>query len=161
MSAPRIKESPLGTIYIFPDNPITLARPRFANGVVYDSQKKLRKQWQQALTVLKSQSKDPYYIHEPLSLSLILLFAIPRGYSKRQRLEHLGRPYKATPDASNCQKWVEDVAEGILYENDKAIVETNVIKLYAPHGVTAFRVTPYNADKVSPSVFEFIADYKP
>ena len=161
MSAPRIKESPLGTIYIFPDNPITLARPRFANGHAYDSQKKLRNQWQQALRILKSQTLDPYYESTPLSLSLILLFDIPRSYSKKLRMEILGKPYKATPDLSNCQKWVEDVAEGILYENDKIIVETNVIKLYAPHAATAFRVTPYKADRVSPSVFQFIAEYKP
>lgn len=161
MSAPRIKESPLGTIYIFPDHPITLARPRFANGHAYDSQKKLRLQWQQALSLLRTQSKDPYYIEQPLSLSLVLLFALPKRLSRQRKMDLIGKPHTNVPDASNCQKWVEDVAEGILYANDKCIVETNVIKLYAPHAVTAFRVTPYNPDRISPSIFQFVAEYKP
>lgn len=61
-------------------------------------------------------------------------YEITKSYSKQKKADARAgkiRP-KKKPDVDNVSKSVHDAMEGIVYENDKQIVESLIIKNYAP-----------------------------
>lgn len=105
-------------IYIIPDQPIPLARPRFSKyGThVWDSQQ-AEKNW--VATYLRFLRKE-----EPLEGPLKLSFEFNMKHAKKKGY-HMGRP-----DIDNLVKFYMDCLNGILYEDDKQVVSLVATKVY-------------------------------
>lgn len=80
----------------------------------------------------------------PLELKLQLFLGIPKGYSKK-RAEACRRGLEVptkTPDWDNCAKAVCDAFNGIVWEDDKQVVDAHVTKRYADAPCIVAIVTP-------------------
>ena len=107
-------------------NPISLNRPRFSLGKIYDSQK------QEKLLVgliLKSQLISSLVGN--LSMDIKFYFPISRAVSHKKQKELRGTFRGVRPDLSNCIKFYEDVMQNVgIYKDDAQIVEITSQKLY-------------------------------
>lgn len=113
-------------LYCIPGDPLPLARARYGNGRVYDSQKQLKVHWG---IVLQHQHQDREFYKGALSLEVTFYFKYPKStankYIKQSIIHH-----HVKPDLSNLIKFIEDVAQGILYQNDSRISVIQAQKLY-------------------------------
>lgn len=69
----------------------------------------------------------------PIALSLVVLHAIPKSWSKRKQdaaLQGTERP-TTKPDADNVAKAVADACNGIVWVDDAQVVELRVSKRYS------------------------------
>ncbi len=122
-------------IYYLHGRPRPLARPRFAHGVVYDSQKDQK----------KIDSTDIYYqngslkMHEgPVELIVEFIFKIPESYSKAKQAQLLGQPCINNIDLDNLIKFIADVCIGVLYTDDKIITTIQAAKIWGSKNMTQF-----------------------
>jgi Holliday junction resolvase RusA-like endonuclease len=99
--------------YILTGNPVPLYRPRFSRDHVFDSQKEIK--LVMGITIRKQ--------HENLPMFTGPLQAVMRFYMKPPKRNRCfsGRWHTIRPDLSNMLKMIEDVAQGIAYEDDKSI----------------------------------------
>ena len=111
--------------------PLPLARPRFAKGIVYDSQVKDKEEraWD-----LKMQMGRMPMFEKPMRMSLEFGMRIPKC-SQKKLMELVSSPHSKRPDLSNLIKFVEDVALGVLYKDDSIVAEIIARKFYT--------LTPY------------------
>ncbi len=78
----------------------------------------------------------------PLELDLDFYMPIPKSTSKKKKalmLEGALRPI-TTPDRDNLQKFISDVLQGVLYENDSTIVGGYSRKWYGLEPKTVIRL---------------------
>ncbi len=75
-------------------------------------------------------SGDP--LEGPLSLEVVIVYAIPSGWSKKRRREALSGLIEPTkkPDGANVRKVIEDGMEGVVYKNDKQVTQYRDVKKY-------------------------------
>lgn len=108
--------------YIIPGQPIPLSRPRFSNNHVWDCQKGEKNH---TATYLR-------FMHngEPLIGSLRLCIDFHMKHAKKKGF-HTSRP-----DIDNLVKFYMDVANGILYEDDKQVVRLEATKVYSTEPFT-------------------------
>lgn len=125
-------------IYQLLGTPIALARPRFARGIVYDSQKveKLR----DFLSIKFQHGKEPLFM-EAISLEVTFFFEPPKSATKKIRERLINKPYDKKIDLDNLLKYIADVCIGVLYTDDKIITSINAQKLYGPISKTVFSIT--------------------
>ena len=69
----------------------------------------------------------------PVALSLVVLHAIPKSWSKRRQDAALAGTERPTtkPDADNVAKAVADACNGIVWVDDAQVVELHVSKRYS------------------------------
>jgi Holliday junction resolvase RusA-like endonuclease len=118
--------------YIFPGDPVSLSRPRFGNGRVYHLQADLKRRYS---IDLQRQHGDMELYTGPLNLMVEFYFPIPKR-SKYAKVWHVFKP-----DITNCIKWVEDVANGIIYHDDCLIAAVQATKKYDKVARTEFEIT--------------------
>lgn len=121
--------------YIIPGDPIALARCRFGNDRVWDSQKQLKTYW--GIHLHNQHFRRPFY-QGPLHIDVIFYMRIPRNPKKNQK------PYcwhTKTPDLSNLIKFIEDVGTGILYHDDRIIASMHARKQYDDNERTELIIT--------------------
>jgi len=124
--------------------PIPLQRARaFSQGghiKLYDSQKKekAQMQWRARLEY----REDP--LPMPLILYLTYCMPIPKGTSKiRTRAMLYGDLLPAKkPDLDNLIKMTNDFLNGLLYEDDRQIVEIHAKKIYSDIPRTIIKAIP-------------------
>ncbi len=124
--------------------PIPLARPRLTRHGVYDSQKI---QKENVAVELKLQHDGQPKWHGPVHLH-ITFFMLNLGSQKKQKSRELLHHY-SRPDLSNLIKFVEDAAQGVLFEDDCIISTITANKLYARAGAepfTSFYITAYERE---------------
>ncbi len=73
-------------------------------------------------------------LHGPLHLRTKFSF-----YTEDQALH--GRPYPDVPDLSNLVKFVEDVATGILYDDDALVTLITATKVWSEASCTEFIIS--------------------
>lgn len=112
--------------YIIIGDPVPLARPRFCKGHVFDSQKMNK---MVASNSIMYQHKNRLHFTGPLHLQVTFFMALPRCSKKKQELL-LGTFHKARPDFSNLLKFIEDVAQDVLYDDDCIISSVCGSKIY-------------------------------
>ena len=81
----------------------------------------------------KSTAKGVRFGNQPLEISIIANFAIPKSKNKKTKalmLENKIQPTKK-PDTDNIAKIICDALNKIAYKDDSQIVKLNVIKRYA------------------------------
>ena len=118
--------------YVIPGAPVPLMRPRFTAGQrPWDAQKKIKAS---AAIVIASQHRGRAFFDGPVSLDITFYFSTSRG-------NLVGKHHYYKPDLSNLIKFVEDVAEAILYGNDCIIASIIAKKLYDYEARTEFIIT--------------------
>ncbi len=126
--------------YLIPGDPIPLARPRMGQGRVWDSQKQIK-----AVTTITIQSQHDNLPLFHGSIGLDIVFHMPiRNYSKKRLLELIGTYHSIKPDLDNMVKYICDVSNGVLYEDDCIIASIRASKVYSDNPRTEF--TLYNLD---------------
>jgi Holliday junction resolvase RusA-like endonuclease len=126
--------SPRSESYTIPGNPIALARARYSEHRVYDSQKQLKLIIGIQL-VNQHNNKPPF--SGPISLNVRFYLPLPKRYSTTLP----GSYHLYRPDLSNLIKLVEDVATGIIYKDDCIIAQIQSIKLYDRNPRTELTIT--------------------
>ena len=116
--------------------PLSRARIGFGARHMYDSQKDAKRAF--AIHIQNQHGRDPFF-QGPLHLDITFYMKMPKVKkrnlpSKRYQYHY----YKA--DLSNLIKFVEDVSEKILYENDCQIAYITARKIYHDIPRTEFTV---------------------
>lgn len=120
-------------MFIIPFKPVAKERPRFS--------KKSGKTYTPANTehfeklvaeCYKARGERSYMHGEPLFVSMVFYFAIPKSYSKKRREAILeGREqYTKRPDLDNLVKSILDGLNGVAYEDDRQVVGHAAFKKY-------------------------------
>jgi len=78
----------------------------------------------------------------PLRVIVAASFAIPRSWSKRKRLDALVGTLRPTvkPDLDNLLKCL-DALNGVVFDDDKQVVDATVLKTYADRPELTVQVT--------------------
>lgn len=124
--------------YIIYGDPIPLARPRFKNQTVYDSQSELKLI---ASINLASQHGNNSPYDRPLHLETNFFMRIPRKYLRR-KLDF--RPHQVRPDLDNLLKWVCDILQKAeIVKDDKLIWSMHATKQYDTEPRTEIIITEF------------------
>lgn len=126
-------------VYILTGDPIPLARARHGQRRVYDSQKPVKLI---AGISLRNQHEGLPLFTQPLRLDAHFYFKIPMRLSgaKKDKLE--GTPYASRPDLDNCIKFILDVSNMVLFEDDACVTCIIAHKLYGAEPRVEFTLTP-------------------
>lgn len=118
--------------FIIHGNPIPKLRPRFGDGRCYDAQKQ-----QKLIAGITLQSQhNGIFFSGPLKMKID--FFLPFGQSRKISLD--GKFHIFTPDLSNLVKFIEDVANGILYKDDCIIASLIAAKWFSKNPRTEITV---------------------
>lgn len=127
----------LNASYIIDGKPMPLSRPRFSNGVVYDSQKATKNR---VSFELKAQHDGPVFTG-PLRLDVIFYMPVPDSMRRKKEDKVTYTPHFKKPDIDNLIKFLLDCSNGILFEDDSQIAIINASKIYSNLGRTEFTIT--------------------
>lgn len=130
--------SPLRQAYfVIPGDPIPLARARFGNNKVWDSQKQIK-------FGFGAQLQTQFIGHDqfkgPVRLDIDFYFKPAQSISEKKKLEKYGQWHAIKPDISNLIKFVEDVATGILFHDDCLIATLSASKHYDDNARTEITI---------------------
>ena len=128
--------------YILHGNPVPLARPRMNGRIVYDSQRKLKGE---AIRELESQLGDEPKVTGPVTLQVTFFLKIPKKSSKTNKLCNRLHIYR--PDLSNLIKFLEDVCNKLLYDDDCIIARIDATKRYDHEPRTEFELLPIEEEE--------------
>lgn len=118
--------------------PIPLRRPKLTTFPVphaYDSQKQVKAESQLELRFQHGYCK---LIEGPISLEITFFMKIPASYSKKKKDALIDQPHIKKPDLSNLIKYLEDVAQGIIFRDDAIIDKITAKKQYSDNPRTEF-----------------------
>lgn len=124
-------------IYVIPGPPVSLARPRFSNGHVWDSQTSLK--LRAGIYVAQQHAERPFFVG-PLAIDIIFYMRVS-DKTKAGKLRN-GRLHVFKPDIDNLVKFIFDVCNGILYKDDCTIAAVTACKRWDYKERTEFQVTP-------------------
>lgn len=120
--------------YTIPGDPVALARARYGEHRIYDSQKQLK--LVVGLQFVNQQGDKPQF-SGPIILNVKFFIALPQ----RHPISLPGSYHPYRPDLSNLIKFIEDAATGILYKDDCIIAQINSQKLYDRNPRTEITLT--------------------
>jgi Holliday junction resolvase RusA-like endonuclease len=132
MSAKRISE-----LYIIPGDPTPLARARFTRDRVFDSQKHAKFAWG---ILLRNQHDESPFFCGPLGMDIVFFMPIAASSSSKKKASLMDKFHISKPDISNLLKFLEDCAQGILYNDDCIISQISCKKIYSDNPRTEFKV---------------------
>jgi Holliday junction resolvase RusA-like endonuclease len=121
--------------YTLLGDPIPLLRARHGLRRTWDSQKQIKLV---KGIELRNQHNDHDLLSGPLRVDISFYFAIPKS---RKKNTLLGAPFVQVPDLDNLIKFFFDLGSGILYDDDKLIVEIISRKLYDNLPRTEIKIT--------------------
>lgn len=114
-------------IYVIHGNPIALARPRFSQSRVFDSQK--AEKLVASLTLARQHGDLPPF-EDPIHIDMTFFMAIPKSMSKRKPPID-NKPHVFTPDLDNLIKFCGDVGTNAgIWNDDRIISSIAAKKLY-------------------------------
>jgi Holliday junction resolvase RusA-like endonuclease len=132
----------ISRVYTIPGRPIPLARPRITRNGAYDIQK-IEKE--AVALQLKIQHGSAPKWTGPIHMDIH--FCMHNAGSKKQQLKKEFLNHAKRPDLSNLIKFIEDAAQGILWDDDCIISVITARKLYTKaegNPFTVFYITPYD-----------------
>lgn len=128
--------------YTISGRPISLKRPRFGNGRVYDSQKNLK---DRVAYELKAQHDYALPFDGPLKLEVTFYMPLPQRQSKKKHQEsHL--PHYSRPDIDNLLKLLLDACNGVIIKDDALIANIVAQKVYSQIARTELIITRMEYD---------------
>lgn len=91
----------------------------------------------------------------PVKVEMALVFPIPASWSKRKQADAMigSVPHTSKPDAENVAKAILDAMNGVVYADDKQVIDLRVTKHYGPDPRAVVAVT----ETMMPSVAVEIA----
>lgn len=122
--------------FTIPGNPLAKGRPRFARKsvsvVVYTDKKTASYENLVKLAAMGSM-KGKELIAGPVRLAITLSFQIPDSWAIAKKLKARNGAIRPTvkPDLDNCCKLVADALNGVVWHDDKQVVEVVVKKFYS------------------------------
>lgn len=128
-------------IYVIPGDPVPLARARIGYGAkrMYDSQKECKLH---AGIIIQSQMPNDEFYEGPLDLDVTFFMRIPRRIHTKRDIERNFTYHHGRPDLSNLLKFIEDVAQSILFKDDAQIARITSRKIYHQDPRTEFTLKP-------------------
>lgn len=117
--------------FYFPSKPIAKKRPRFARRgkfvVTYSDQQteegkflwRLKEQWKQAPLM------------GPIKLSCLFYMPIPQSFSRKKQAALNKTFHTKKPDLDNCVKFVKDVFNEVVWQDDSQVATLWAIKAYS------------------------------
>lgn len=118
----------------------TKVKPKQSFKYSYGGQKYTPKDVKDYAKLIQLEFKKSYpnwqiknFINTPLLVEIIIGLKVPKYFNKKDKqkaLEDKIRPLKR-PDVDNCSKAILDSLNGVVYPDDKQIVELTVKKYYA------------------------------
>jgi Holliday junction resolvase RusA-like endonuclease len=122
--------------YTIDGPPISLKRPRFGLGHVFDSQK--REKFGASMQ-LKSQHEYPLPFDGPLKLEVTFYMPMPKRMAKKNHVD--GRaPHSSTPDIDNLLKFLLDCANKVIIKDDALVAYIVANKIYSNLPRTEFTI---------------------
>jgi len=115
-------------------NPIPLSRPRFGHGRVWDEQKS--EKFSAGLMLARQHGNQPKFIG-PISIDATFYLPIPKAHKKHFQ----GKLHTFKPDLDNLLKFICDISNTILYEDDSIISKCTCTKIYDSQPRTVFTIT--------------------
>ena len=99
--------------------------------------------YEQAVQWTYKAAGGPHFGDSPIAITIRAFFGIPKSASKREREDMLNDVIKPTitPDVDNIQKLICDALNGVAYEDDRQVVSSNVIKMYAQYPCVNVEIT--------------------
>ena len=76
----------------------------------------------------------------PLAVEIEAVHTIPASWSKKRQQEAIGKPCQSKPDLDNIIKAIGDGANGIVWVDDKQIVQITAAKRYGARPEVRVRV---------------------
>ena len=123
-------------MYTVYGEPVGKGRPRFArrgNFVSTYSPQKTKTYEDEIRMMAKAAMGSSEVLETPATVAIYIRVGIPTSFSKQKRkdaLEGILKPTKK-PDADNILKCFLDAMNGIVYLDDKQVVNIHLTKLYA------------------------------
>ena len=123
-------------MYTVYGEPVGKGRPRFArrgNFVSTYSPQKTKTYEDEIRMMAKAAMGSSEPLETPVTVAIYIRVGIPTSFSKQKRkdaLEGILKPTKK-PDADNILKCFLDAMNGIVYLDDKQVVNIHLTKLYA------------------------------
>jgi Holliday junction resolvase RusA-like endonuclease len=124
---------------VFEGPPVPLARPRVTKNGTYDPQREIKDTYFKNLLLQKGNWKK---IEGPIEMVAYFFMPIPASASKKTQENLLHKKHTKKPDLSNLIKFVEDVLEGVVFDNDSQIVTIFATKQYSDVPRTCIRFLP-------------------
>lgn len=130
----------MNVCFTVPGDPVGKGRPRFTkNGHAYtpkktvDYEDEIRKAWQEQAGGAK--------VEGAIKAEIVAVFSVPKSTSKKAREKMLSGQVRPTkkPDADNIAKCI-DALNGLAFDDDAAIVELNVTKIYGEKPGVTYRL---------------------
>ena len=124
-----------------PGDPRGKGRPRFGHGAVYTDKKTVA--FEQSLAwaaKLEMAGRDPF--SGPVIVTIGAYMPIPLSWNRTAHLEAISgaRRPSVKPDADNIAKAVLDALNGVVFHDDKQVVEMMVMKKYGVQPSTVVTV---------------------
>ena len=123
--------------YTLLGDPIPLARPRRGFNKLFDAQKQIK--FSVGLQ-LRQQHPDDLQFQGPLSLDAVFYFSPASAWTKKKTHENLGSYHHTIPDLDNCIKFLCDVSQGIIFQNDCTIAQITAKKIYDEQARVIFTI---------------------
>lgn len=119
-----------------PGNPVAKGRARAfkqGNYIAHYTPEKTVNYENLVKMVAVQDMKGKQLISGPVSMVISLFFQIPESWSNKKRLSALNGTVRPTvkPDLDNCCKVVADALNGVVWHDDKQVVEVVVKKFYS------------------------------
>jgi len=124
-------------MYIINGDPIPLARARFGKGRAWDAQKRLKLML--GIELSKQHLDQPLY-YGALHLDVVFYMTFAKSTPQKTRDKFVNKPHIFKPDLSNLIKFIEDVAQGIIYKDDCIIASVFAKKIYDNNPRTEFTI---------------------
>ena len=115
-------------IYCFDINPIPAARPRVSRWSTYYPKKYT--QFKKDMEALTSEL-DVIPIENLIGVDLVFDVGLPKSWSKKKKKEKVNTYCDNNVDLDNYQKAILDSLNGILYLDDRQVVEIWAVKQWA------------------------------
>lgn len=114
------------------------ASPNYKNRCMFDPQKQEKEhiRWQ-----LRFQYREEP-LTGPLQAYILYYFPVPKSASKsmRQAMLHGEVHHIVKPDKDNLEKFICDCMTGVVYDDDRKIVDNRGIKLFSEQPRTVIRI---------------------
>ena len=126
--------------YVIKGDPIPLSRARIGHGArhVYDCQREAKRIC--AIHIQNQRGEDPL-VGGPIHLDITFFMRIPKVAQKNVENKRFQYHYYK-PDISNLIKFLEDVSNRILFNDDSQIAYITARKVYDKEPRTEFSITP-------------------
>lgn len=119
--------------FVIPGVPVAWARPRFNHGRGFTAPKQKEAKTAMAWQIAMGWARPKVPVEQGVVLRVQFVF-------RAVRKKDIGTHRAMKPDVDNLMKMVADAAIGIVYEDDRQIVDISAIKLWGERSETRIEI---------------------